>query len=86
MSNFHYHVSMLLEYVLTVYVSAADERILMMSDMYNLLIAKAPLCFPPPTSTTKCGFNFNLLEDIVCGTQARLCLYLLTPDTGEYIQ
>ena len=54
----------------------------MMLELHNLLIEKAPLCFPPATGKTKCGLNFNLLEDIVCGTQARLCLYLLTPETG----
>ena len=60
----------------------ADERIVKMKNLYNYLLAKAPVTFPPPTTTVACGFNYNLLEDIVCGIQARMCLYLMTPDTG----
>lgn len=57
-----------------------------LSVIYRYLLAKAPPTFPPPTSETACGFNFALLEDILCGIQARMCLYLLTPETGKQCQ
>ncbi|XP_063691939.1 uncharacterized protein LOC134824135 [Bolinopsis microptera] len=60
----------------------ADIRIEMMMVLHEMLMEKVSVCFSPPTSSTKCGFNFNLIEDIVCGTQARLCLYIITKETG----
>ena len=32
-----------------------------------------------------CGMNFNLVEEILAGVQARVCLYLMTPSTGRCI-
>ena len=55
-----------------------------MKNLYNYLLLKAPVAFPPPTTHAACGFNYQLLEDIVCGIQARLFLYMMTPDTGYY--
>lgn len=60
----------------------ADIRIDMMMVLHEMLMDKVSVCFPPPTSSTKWRFNFNLIEDIVCGTQARLCLYIITKETG----
>ncbi|MCP4460405.1 MAG: hypothetical protein GY816_20645 [Cytophagales bacterium] len=31
-----------------------------------------------------CGMNFNLVEEILAGVQDRVCLYLMTPSTGEF--
>ena len=28
------------------------------------------------------GLNLNLIEEIVCGVQSRLYLYIMTPETG----
>ena len=39
--------------------------------------------FPSYGSKIASGMNFNLVEEILTGIQARLCLYLMTPDTGE---
>ena len=51
--------------------------------IYRYLLPKVPPTFPPPTTHTSCGFNYNLAEDILCGVQARMCLYLMTPETGK---
>ena len=29
-----------------------------------------------------CGMNFHIVEEILVGVQARICLYLMTPTTG----
>lgn len=60
----------------------ADERMDRMMALYHILIEKAPPVFPPPGLKTSEGFNFNLIEDILCGIQARLCLYLICQFTG----
>ena len=30
-----------------------------------------------------CGMNLNLIEEVLCGIQARVTLYLMTPTTGK---
>ena len=54
----------------------------MMLPLFDMLMAKAPPTFPPIKGKTEEGLNFNLLEDIVVGIQARLFLYLDCKDTG----
>ena len=65
------------------YHLTADERMDRMMALYHILIEKAPPVFPPPGLKTSEGFNFNLIEDILCGIQARLCLYLICQFTGR---
>lgn len=61
---------------------SAEDRMIKMMLVYRYLVKKVAVTFPPPTSLTSCGFNVHLAEDILCGIQARLCLYLMTPETG----
>jgi hypothetical protein len=56
-----------------------------MGELYDYLLPMATPTFPPPTRDTETGLNFNLLEDILCESQARLCLYMLCPETGGCI-
>lgn len=64
-------------------IISAEKRMDLMMPLFHLMMAKAPPTFPPPKGKTEDGLNFNLLEDIVVGIQARLFLYLACTETGR---
>lgn len=61
----------------------ADTRMLMMLPLYQILRSMVMVPrFPLYGRTTNCGMNMDLLEEILCGIQGRLVLYLLCDRTG----
>ena len=60
-----------------------DNRIEMMLPLFWFVMDRVMIPhFPLYGKETKSGLNYNLLEEILCSIQARLCLYLMTPLTG----
>ena len=62
----------------------AEDRIQKMMKLYNILKGMVNIPrFPPYGRETPDNLNINVLEEILCGIESRLYLYLLTPDSGK---
>ena len=75
------------------YVKACDDRgldpearIYMMMPLFRFILDRVMVpCFPLHGTNTVSGLNYHLAEEILTSVQARLYLYIMTPDTGNHL-
>ena len=60
-----------------------DSRIAMMLPLFHFVRDRVMIPhFPLYGTNTLSGLNYHLAEEILCSVQARLYLYIMTPETG----